>query len=803
MRLPIQDVLPDISSLLQEKIRLVLAAPPGAGKTTGVPLHLLNEPWVAGRKIIVLEPRRIAAKRAAERMAEVLGEKLGETVGVRSRVETRVSAKTRIEVVTEGVFTNQVIKDPDLPNIAAVLFDEFHERSLEADLGLSLARESQSVFRDDLRLVVMSATLDTEAIARKLDCPVLVSEGRAFPVETIYIGKSPSDPVHVQMAGAVRRALREQEGSILAFLPGAADIRRTAEQFADLPDDVVVAPLYGALSPQDQDRAISSAPKGCRKVVLSTDLAESSLTIEGVRIVIDAGLARVPEPARGQAAPQLRTIRASLANVDQRRGRAGRTEPGVCYRLWDEEETRGLVKAPEPEIMRSDLSGLLLRLMAWGANDPSELLWIDAPPTGALAAARNVLLALGLLSDDGNLSKTGKHVSALPLSPRLGCLIAGADTESERVAGAWLAALLSEVGLGGKSIDLGTRMAAFRTERSQRARALQKRAEGWAGSSKAPQNLSNLLVKLWPDRLARKQAGTDDRFQLAGGGAVRLPKDINLDKKWIVVADMVGSGKGDARLTLAGSLQEKDVVQFFPEEKLAVATYDPKTNTARAMEVSRVGELVLNERPLAKPSKDALVRAVQDVCSAQGLDVLPGWPGLKVLLARFEFVSRYSNEILPTVDSLTEGLDDWLLPAVHDKGLSILEGSHLAECALGSLDWAQRQLLDKFAPVHWSLREGRRLKIAYGGERDPSISARVQDFYGIKSHPTVGDSSIPLTIELLSPAQRPVATTRDLPSFWKGGYGDMRKDMRGRYPKHDWPEDPANATPPKPRPRNA
>ena len=803
MRLPIQDVLPDISSLLREKTRLVLAAPPGAGKTTGVPLHLLNEPWVAGRKIIVLEPRRIAAKRAAERMAEVLGEQLGETVGVRSRIETRVSAKTRIEVVTEGVFTNQIIKDPDLPKIAAVLFDEFHERSLEADLGLSLARESQSVFRDDLRLVVMSATLDTEATANKLDCPVLVSEGRAFPVETIYLGKSRSDPVHVQMANAVRRALREQVGSILAFLPGAADIRRTAEQLADLPDDVAVAPLYGALSPRDQDSAISPAPKGCRKVVLSTDLAESSLTIEGVRIVIDAGLARVPEPARGQAAPQLKTIRASLANVDQRRGRAGRTEPGVCYRLWDQEETRGLVQAPEPEIIRSELSGFLLRLVAWGANDPSELTWIDAPPKGALAAARNELLALGLLSYDGSLTKTGKQVSALPLSPRLGCLIAGADTENERVAGAWLAALLSEAGLGGKSIDLETRMVAFRSERSQRSRALQKRAEGWAGSSKAPQNLSNLLVKFWPDRLARKQAGTDDRFQLAGGGAVRLPKDTHLDRKWIVVADMVGSGTGDARLTLSGSLQEKDVQQLFPEEKLIAASYDPKTNTARAVEVSRIGDIVLNERPLAKPSKDALVRAVKEVSSAQGLIVLPGWPGLKALLARFEFASQHSDVSLPTVVSLSEGLDDWLLPAVHGKGLSVLEGSHLVDCALGSLDWSQRQLLDQFAPVQWSLPQGRRLKISYGGERDPSISARVQDFYGIKKHPSVGDSSIPLTIELLSPAQRPVATTRDLPSFWKGGYEDMRKDMRGRYPKHDWPEDPSNASPPKPRPRKA
>ena len=799
--LPIDDVLDEISLHLKGESRLVLAAPPGAGKTTKVPLHLLNSDWAANGKIILVEPRRIAARRAAERMASMLGENVGGTVGLRSRLDTRVSKNTRIEVVTDGVLSNQLIRDPDLPGVSAILFDEFHERGLESDLGLTLALESQSVLREDLRLLVMSATLDTGAVCGFLDCALIESEGRAYPVETRYVGKT-RDRIEDQIAKAVRTALANETGSLLIFLPGAGEINRTAERLKDLPADIHVCPLYGALSPQAQDEAIRPAPKGNRKVVLATDIAESSLTIEGVRVVIDAGLARVPVFRPGMSGSRLETRRATRANIDQRRGRAGRTEPGVCYRLWHEEENRGLPASPEPEILATDLTSLILRLAAWGNSDPGELSWLTPPPSGHVKGAMSELKALGFLHEAGALTTTGKAASRLPMTPRLAKLITGARDDKERYTGAEIAAILSEPGLGGKSEDLSLNVSNFRSDRSARAKSLTSQVQRWSGAKTglSPHDISVFLLHVWPDRLVRKRGNDPFRYQGISGDGYKLPENSGFTgETWLILAEAGGMTGSDQIIRKAVAIDEKLVLAACPPTRKTRADIDFSTGQVRAREVNSIGAIELSERPIQKPGNAAIADAVLAHLRENGFAGLAGEETLNAFLARHKLMAGTTDAEPLSAETLIDRFEDWLRPSIEANGISALNGRPLIHAVQSLLEWSELSRLKELAPEKWTAPSGRSFAVQYLGEQAPLISARVQDLYGLKTHPTVCDGRVPVTLSLLSPAQRPVAITKDLPGFWSGGYADMRKDMKGRYPKHDWPEDPANASPPAPR----
>ncbi|MEQ1930611.1 MAG: ATP-dependent helicase HrpB, partial [Parvularculaceae bacterium] len=606
--LPIERKIPEIRAALAQLSRLVLAAPPGAGKTTRLPLALIDERWLGGARILLLEPRRIAARLAAERMASTLGEKVGETIGLSTRIDRRVSAATRIEVVTDGLTARRIIADPELHGVGAVLFDEFHERSLALDLGLALALDIQGALRPDLRLIVMSATLDTARIAARIAAPEITSDGRIHPVETVYLGRA-SDRVEEQIARAVRRALREREGSVLAFLPGQAEILRTVERLGDI--DAMLAPLYGALSPAEQDAAVAPAPIGRRKVVLATDIAESSLTIPGVSIVIDAGLARVAyhDPEGGS---RLTTERASRASVDQRRGRAGRIGPGVCYRLWDEAETRGLAAEPTPEILSADLSGFALTLAEWGVRDAARLTFIDPPPAGRLAAATAHLQELGALDASGSLTARGRDIARLPLAPQIATMIAGAAPGADRALAAEIAALLSERGLGGGDADIAERLRRFRADRSPRARALKSQAVRWAESDApaAPEEAGRIIASALPSRIAKARSSEPGLYLLANGRAARLDSaDALSASTYLVVADMIGS-RTNARILAAARISEEEALALGGAATEDVARYDPATRSIRAKRVRRIGAIVLHETPLPKPPPAAARQAL-------------------------------------------------------------------------------------------------------------------------------------------------------------------------------------------------
>jgi ATP-dependent helicase HrpB len=811
-QLPIDDVLDEISAALKTGNRLVLAAPPGAGKTTKVPLHLLGSDWLGDKKIIMLEPRRIAARRAAERMASMLGERMGDTVGVRSRLDTRIGPKTKIEVVTEGVFTNLVTRDAELGDYGAVLFDEFHERSLDADLGLALAQQSQDYLNEDLRIVVMSATLDTEKVAGTLKAPVVQSEGRAYPVETRYLGRT-QDRLEDQMAKAIRKALAAETGSILAFLPGAAEINRTAERLAGLSDDILICRLYGALPPKEQDDAIKPPPSGRRKVVLSTDIAESSLTIEGVRVVIDSGFARVPVYSPNSLGAMLSTVKASIANVDQRRGRAGRTEPGVCYRLWHEEENRGLPKAPTPELLNADLSSALLRLIEWGDHNLYDLNLLDYPPRGHFSAALDMLKRLEFIdSDDPNtLTLKGRQASGMPLHPRLSSLILAADSDGEKALAAQIAAMLSEQGAGGRSDDLSSRVSSFQRDGSKRASSLKDQAKRWAGTKAIPSgNAADIIAKAWPDRIAKRRKSDPKRYQLAGGGGVKLPDNFTLEgSEWIVVCETGGQSGNESLVRLAGALDERLVRSVLSETERDFAEFDPKSGKIKARRQKTLGEIVLSETPLSQPDNATIAEAVIKSVEENGLSALPGYGAIKDHVSRLGFFYSAFPEKAPKTGGTSEVLEaelissasDWLAPHIETHGLKGIEAGSLRRYLDDTVDWELRQALQAALPAKWQAPSGRNVAIDYADEKAPLVSVRVQDLYGLKTHPTICDGRVPMTLSLLSPAQRPVAITKDLPGFWSGSYSDMRKDIKGRYPKHNWPEDPANATPPPPRNR--
>ncbi|RAK61507.1 ATP-dependent helicase HrpB [Phenylobacterium hankyongense] len=802
--LPIHEALPELRAALSAGSAAVLVAPPGAGKTTVVPLELLGERWRGDGKIIVLEPRRLAARAAAERMARTLGEPVGQTVGYRVRMQSRVSAATRIEVVTEGVFTRMILADPELAGVACVIFDEFHERSLDADLGLALARDAQGLIRDDLRLLVMSATLDGAAVAGLLgDAPVVESLGRAFPVETKYLGRDERLRLEDRVVRAVERALAEEAGSVLVFLPGQGEILRTAERLAERPrPGVVVAPLFGALDPAQQDRAISPAPAGVRKVVLATSIAETSLTIEGVRVVIDCGLARVPrfDPASGLT--RLATVRVSRAAADQRRGRAGRTEPGVCYRLWGEAETRALPAYADPEILDADLSGLALDLARWGAADASGLAFLDPPPAAAFSEARALLKRLEALGSDGVLTAHGRALADMPLPPRLAHMVLKAADTGQAGRAARVAALLTERGLGGRDVDLRHRLEGLDRDRSPRARDARALADRWAGlTGRAgrgePLSDGLLLAFAYPERIARAR-GPQGEFQLVGGrGAFVEPTDALARETWLAAAELGGGERRD-RILLAAPLEEAEMLAAFADQ---LETEDRLEESGggklRAKRLTRLGRLVVREQVDDNPDPALIAAALADRVRAEGVGVLPWGAPAQALRERIAFLRRFDDSWPDLSDeALAARLDDWLIPLLGGvRALSALKPDPLEGALRALIPWDRQRALDAEAPGRWTAPTGNSFAIDYAAEGGPRVDVRVQEVFGLTVHPAVAGGRAPLTLSLLSPGHRPVQTTKDLPGFWKGSWKDVRADMRGRYPKHVWPEDPAAAAP--------
>ena len=808
--LPIDAVLDDLTSTLARNSTAVLVAPPGAGKTTRVPLALLDADWTKSKKIIVLEPRRIAARAAAERMAQTLGEKVGETVGYRVRFGSKISRATRIEVVTEGIFTRQILDDPELSGVAAVLFDEFHERSQDADLGLALARDAQTGLREDLRILVMSATLDGARVAKLLgDAPVVESEGRAFPVETRYLGRKPDVQIERQMADAIATALRADSGSVLAFLPGAAEIRRTQNFLSERVSDpnTEIVPLFGALDAGVQDRAISPAPKGQRKVVLATSIAETSLTIEGVRIVVDSGMARVPRYEPDIGLTRLETIRASRAAVDQRRGRAGRTEPGVCYRLWDEPQTASLEAYTRPEILSADLSSLVLDLAHWGATDPSTLAFLDSPPGPALTEARNLLRELNALDEAGRITPEGNSLRALALPPRLARMIVDSHRLGSRDEAAMIAAILTERGLGGDSADLDARLDNFRRERSQRAQSARQLAERWAKQvaanepfDVADRSLSTglMLALAFPDRVARNRG--NGSFVLANGRGANVEQTSALAKSpYIAVAELTGTA-ANGRILLAAPITQTEIEQQFADHIQTddEITFDRSAMSLRARRRKKLHAITLSEQTLAVSPSAETARVLADGLVAAGLDRLPWSKALKQWRDRIMFLRTASPEDWPDLSdsALAETRADWLVPALFDKtSLSNFSAGDLSDALMNLLPWDARAKLDREAPTHFEAPTGTSLPIDYEAEQGPTIAVRLQELFGLNVHPSIAKGKIPLVLELLSPAHRPVQVTRDLPGFWRGSYVAVRSDLRGRYPRHPWPEDPASAPP--------
>ncbi len=805
--LPVEHVIPDLRAALRSSCGAVLVAPPGAGKTTRVPLALLDEPWARQRKIIVLEPRRLAARAAAEHMARGLGERAGETVGYRMRLQSKAGPRTRVEFVTEGVFTRMILGDPALEGVAAVLFDEFHERSLHADLGLALALDAQGALRDDLRILAMSATLDGARVAKLLDgAPLIESEGRAFPVETRYRGRDPGRRIEDEVADTVLAALREETGSVLVFLPGAREIRRTETILREKvrSSAVILAPLFGALESAVQEEAIRPAPPGRRKVVLATAIAETSLTIEGVRVVIDSGFARVPryEPATGLT--ELRTVRVSQAAADQRRGRAGRVEPGVCYRLWDENATRALEPYQRPEILEADLAPLLLSLAEWGVDDPAKLRWLDPPPQAAVAEARALLRELDALDGGGRITAQGKALSRLPLPPRLAHMVLASVTDGEAALAADLAVILTERGLGGSDVDLRHRIRNLRSDRSGRAHDARRLAESWrriAGGADAPVSLDRagaILARAYPDRIAMARAGRTGEFLLANGRGVALdPADALAREPFLAVAEIAGAAPR-ARILQAAPLSEAEIETQFATHigSEDVVRFDPQTGSVRARRVRRLGRLVLAGEPLPNPDPQAVAAALLEGIRASGLDALPWTPALRQLRARIGFLRAAEGVAWPDLSdsALLASLETWLAPFLAGRrALGDVTPDDLDAALRALVPYAQQRRAEKAAPGHFEAPTGSRFAIDYGAEGGPKVAVRVQELFGLATHPTIAGGRVPLTIELLSPAHRPVQVTRDLPGFWAGSYQAVKTEMKGRYPKHPWPDDPRTA----------
>ena len=826
-RLPIHAVLPDLLEALHRGSNAVLVAPPGAGKTTAVAPALLAEPWCTG-EILLLSPRRLAARAAAERMAEIAGERVGETIGYATRLDTRRSARTRILVLTEGIFRNRIQTDPELAGVSAVLFDEVHERSLDSDFGLALALDAQGALRPDLRLVAMSATLDGERFAALMadgekPAPAVESEGRSFPIELRHLGRSAERRIEDEMAAAIRRALAEAEGSLLAFLPGVAEIERTAERLEGLADGTDLHRLHGSLEPGAQRSAIAAPPPGRRKVVLATSIAETSLTLDGVRIVVDSGLARRPRYDRAAGITRLVTERASRAAVTQRAGRAGRQGPGIVYRLWEEAATAGMPRFDPPEILEADLSSLLLDCALWGLADPRELRWLDPPPAAAVDEARRRLLSLGALGEDGRPTAHGKAIAALPLPPRLAHMLIQAQALGWGRTAAEAAVLLSERGLGGNDVDLETRLRRWRGERGQRAEAARGLAKRWEQLTRHPGEgrdpgtrrpdfmdpghrrddggsaIAPCLALAFPDRLSKRRDSSGENWISAGGRGFRLdPRSPLARETWLAVGEVSGTAAG-ARILSAAAMEEAQVEALFGDriESGAQLSFDPATGTVRARRGRRLGALTLSEGQDTKASPDEVADALVEGVRAYGLHLLP-WSDSTSSLRRRAAFARAHDPGVPDLsdEALSDSLDEWLpLLVAGRRSLRDVDPVALSGLLDSRLGWEGRKALDRLAPHAFETPAGSSHAIDYEAEAGPTVTVRVQALYGLSEHPCIAGGRVPLVLSLTSPAGRPIQTTRDLPGFWTGSWSAVAKEMRGRYPKHPWPDDPAAADP--------
>jgi ATP-dependent RNA helicase HrpB len=828
-RLPIEDVLPELRQALAQHSNALLTAPPGAGKTTGVPLALLDAPWLAGQKILMLEPRRLAARAAAHRLSVMRHEPVGGTVGYRMRLDTNIGPLTRIEVVTEGVLTRLLVRNPELDGYGAILFDEFHERSLQADTGLALALETQRLVRPELRLLVMSATLNCGPLSDLLGgAPVISCEGRMFPVETRYLDRPLAGPLDAAVVQCIRRSLAQDSGSLLVFLPGMAEIRRVERTLRDagMDSDVIIAPLHGDLPQTDQDQAIEPTKAGTRKVVLATSIAETSVTIDGIRVVIDAGQLRAPKFDSRSGLTRLETIRVTQDSADQRRGRAGRLEPGVCYRLWTEPEHQRLSVSRPPEILEADLAPFLVDLAQWGVSDPSELSWLTPPPAGALAHARDLLIRLRALDANGRLTSHGRQMSDLPLHPRLAhMLLSSIPLECVGLA-CDLAALLSERDIlrapSVRQRDIRVRLDLLEGTRGEVAAGsvareaigrIKRTAHQWerqlqqltrSRSTRKPDDVNRaglLLALAYPDRIAQRQAGKDTRYLLANSrGAQFTHPDPLAAEPYLVIAEL-DAGSQWARIDLAAPVSQKEIEALYAEEivESEAVAWDECAGVVRASRQRRLGALLLSDEALSKPDPSLVVAALVDGIRRAGLDQLTWSPDLQewrrrvLLLRRLDGASNTWPDV--SDEGLLQTLEQWLAPAIH--GMTTLERvkrMDLTPRIHALLSPAQHRALNRLAPTHVAVPSGSSIRVDYA-EDPPVLAVRLQEMFGCQDTPRIVDGGVPLMLHLLSPAKRPVQVTKDLASFWTNGYPDVRKELRGRYPKHHWPDDPLAAPP--------
>jgi ATP-dependent helicase HrpB len=801
--MPIHAVLPALLVALRGTSNAVLIAPPGAGKTTCVAPALLNEPWCDGQ-ILLLSPRRLAARAAAERMADLSGEAVGGAIGYATRMDSKQSASTRILVLTEGIFRNRIQAEPDLPGVSAVLFDEVHERSLDSDFGLALALDAQAGLRPDLRLIAMSATLDGTRFAELMAAPMIESEGKAYPLSLRHLGRKTEARIEDEMAAAVKRALSEEEGDVLAFLPGVAEIERTAERLAGIGADL--HRLHGSLDPTEQRAAIRKGAH--RKVILATSIAETSLTLDGVRIVIDSGLARRPRYDRAAGMTRLVTERASQAAVIQRAGRAARQGPGLAYRLWEEAATAGLTRFDPPEILEADLSALMLDCAIWGVSDPRALKWIDPPPEAALSEARRRLTLLGALDDDGRPTAHGRAMAMLPLPPRLAHMLIAAGARGIGAVAAEVAVLLGERGLGGNDVDLERRLERWRGERGKRAEAARGLARRWYSMLRSSQatsanngadpsvtqsrdttSVSKAIALAFPDRIARRRDPSGEHWASVGGRGFRLDPASQLAKsEWLAVADIQGAASG-ARILSAAAIDWADIDALYGDriETGTHVRFDRATKSVKAESSKRLGALHISKGQDAKADPAALSAALIAAVRDHGLGVLDWTDGAVRLRQRAAFAGVEGLGDAALIDTV----EDWLSPLIAgQRKLPTVEAGAL----IGLIDWTGQQAIDRLAPPDFRSPAGTSHAIDYAAEAGPTIELRVQALFGLAVHPCVGANHSPLVLSLTSPGGKPIQTTRDLPGFWRGSWADVAKEMRGRYPRHNWPDDPSAAT---------
>ncbi|MFT4028076.1 MAG: ATP-dependent helicase HrpB [Novosphingobium sp.] len=793
MGLPIHAVLPDLLAALRAGPSAVLIAPPGAGKTTAVAPALIREDWCAGT-VILLSPRRVAARAAAEWMAELLGEQAGQTVGYLTRLDSKRSAGTRILVMTEAIFVSTILNDPELAGVSAVLFDEAHERHLDSDLGLALAIESQQVLREDLRIVVMSATIDGARFARLLgDAPVVESEGKAFPLTIRWLGARPELKLEDAMTSAILTAWREETGDVLAFLPGVGEISRVQERLADKLSGALVLPLHGQCEPQAQRAAIKRDPQGRRRIVLATAIAETSLTLDGVSVVVDAGLSRRAEFDKAAGVTRLVTHRASQAAAAQRAGRAARQAPGVAYRLWEEAAHPGRAAFDPPEMLTSDLGPLTLTLAQWGAGDVTAMAWLDPPPAAGLAAARAGLVSLGALDGEGRITEHGRAMARLPMEPALAhMLLYGAED-----LGARIALLLQERGLGGRSEDLLQRLDRWNSDRSARAESSRQLARRWAKAARGLRQAQAepvearaqvpagiLLAEAFPDNLAKRRDASGEDWLAVGGRGLKLDPASPLARaEWLAVGDAQGMAKG-ARITGAIALTEAEVLRWLAPriERRTTLKWIAAERRAEALLEQRLGAVLIAKGPDPSPDPAAIARFLAEQVRNDGLDLLPLSRASRELLKRGNYAGVLTEE------ALLADLD-WLAPLLGRR-LDAIEPGRLHQALLDRLDWNERQQLEKLAPAEFVSPAGSRHAIDYADDGGPSVEVRVQALFGLDRHPGFGSPAQPLLLKLTSPGGKPIQATRDLPGFWRGSWRDVVRDMKGRYPKHRWPDEP-------------